>query len=60
MTWDASLGRMALYINSAQVATHAGEPWTMVTFDNAQARCRLVIPEDAKAVIDEIKIWNRP
>ena len=59
-TWDANIGRMALYIDGEKKAEHTGEPWIMGELDNAHPRCRMTIPASADCVIDEIRIWDRP
>ncbi len=61
VTWDCSNGRMTLYLDGRKVAGFDSEkPWKMGRLDNTQARCRLVITQGADAVIDEVKIWDRP
>ena len=60
VTWDAARGLMALYLDGKKVAEHRGKPWRMAALDNRLNHCRIVIPETADAVIDEIKIWEQP
>lgn len=60
VTWDAGQGAMALYFDGKKVAEHGGKPWHMAELDNRLNHCRIVIPETAEAVIDEIKIWGQP
>lgn len=57
VTWDAAKGRMVLYLDHVKVAEHQGEPWEMGAFN---AGSRLTIPGSAEAVIDDLKIWDRP
>ena len=61
VTWDCPKGRMALFLDGKKVGGFdGGNPWTMGKLDNRNARCRLMLTESAEAVIEEIKIWDRP
>lgn len=59
MTWDAALGRITLFLDGQKAAAHEGQPWPMASFDNRRQDCRILIPDSAQAVIDELKIWDR-
>ena len=58
--WDADRGTSALFLDGRKVAEFRTKPWQMADLDNALAHCRLVFPEGAEAVIDDVKIWDRP
>ena len=61
VTWDCPKGRMTLFLDGKKVAGFDGvEPWKMGKLDNRNTRCRLLITEGADAVIEEVKIWDRP
>ncbi len=60
VTWDTAKGTLGLYLDGEKVAEHRGDPWQMAALDNRLAHCRLVIPEQAEAVIDDIKVWDTP
>ncbi|MHB8993997.1 MAG: hypothetical protein ACYC63_01975 [Armatimonadota bacterium] len=59
-SWDATKGTMLLVFDGEKVAEHRGEPWQMAPLDNALAHSRLVLPETAEAVIDNVKIYSQP
>lgn len=59
-TWDTTKGLMLLILDGQKVAEERGEPWEMAPLNNALERCRLIIPDQAEAVIDDLKIWDRP
>lgn len=60
VTWDAAKGLMILFLDGENVAEHRGEPWQMGGLSGQVEHCRIVIPETAAAVIDDLKIWGRP
>lgn len=60
VTWDTAKGVMTLFWDGQKAAEHRGDPWQMAPLDNSLSHCRLVIPPEAHAVIDDIKIWGQP
>ncbi|MCK5803750.1 MAG: hypothetical protein KAI66_12995, partial [Lentisphaeria bacterium] len=60
ITWDAEKGTIALFLDGKKVGEHRKPPWVMGRLANNQPKCRLIIPKTAEAVIDDIKIWDRP
>lgn len=60
VTWDIERGTMLLIFDGEKAAEVRGEPWEMAPLDNTLAHCRLTIPEQAEAVIDDLKIWDQP
>jgi hypothetical protein len=59
-TWDTAKGVMLLFLDGAKMGEFRGPAWQMGRLDNRVAASRLVIPETADALIDDIKIWDVP
>jgi len=49
---------MALFWDGQKAGEYRSDPWRMAPLDNSLPHCRLAIPEEAEAVIDEIKVWD--
>jgi hypothetical protein len=60
VTWEAPRGVSILFLDGEKVAEFRAEPWTMADLDNSLAHSRLVFPKEAEAVIDDVRIWDRP
>ena len=57
-TWNTAKGVMALFWDGQKAGEYRSDPWRMAPLDNSLPHCRLAIPEEAEAVIDEIKVWD--
>jgi hypothetical protein len=60
ITWDIAKGVMLLFLDGQKVSECRTDPWEMAPLDNALAHCRMTIPEEAEAVIDDVSIWDQP
>ena len=60
VTWDTSRGLMLMFLDDQKVAEYRVEPWQMAELDNGLAHCRLILPGQAEAIIDDLKIWDQP
>jgi hypothetical protein len=57
-TWNATKGVMAMFWDGQKTGEYRSQPWQMAPLDNTLPYCRLTIPEEAEAVIDEVKVWD--
>lgn len=60
VSWDTAKGLMTLYFDGVKASEYRDQPWTMAPLNNALAHCRLTLPGEAEAVIDDLKIWDTP